>query len=217
MTRRRAQTKPLLAVVDYEMGNLHSVAKALEKAGARIKVTSQPAAIRQADGVVLPGVGAFGEAMHRLRAKQLVRPIQALLKQNKPFLGICLGLQILFEGSDESPRIAGLGFFKGRVVKFRGRAGLKVPHMGWNTIQRKPQRSAVLKDIGDGSYFYFVHSFYPAPRDKGIVATETPYGKPFCSAVTQGRLFASQFHPEKSGEQGQRLLRNFVRSVAACS
>jgi glutamine amidotransferase len=213
-------TKPLIAVVDYEMGNLHSVAKALEKAGGRVQVTSSPSIIRKAAGVVLPGVGAFGEAAKRLTAKKLVTPLMEALKNNKPFLGICLGLQLLFERSEESPRAKGLGFFKGAVVRFRmGRKSpLKVPHMGWNTVEAGPAgKTPVLKGIKKGSYFYFVHSYFPVPQEKFIVAARTEYGHPFCSGVARGHLFASQFHPEKSGDQGHRMLRNFIREVAACS
>jgi glutamine amidotransferase len=217
MTRSR---KPLIAVVDYEMGNLHSVAKALEKAGGQVKVTSSPAEIRRAAGVVLPGVGAFGEAAKRLASKKLVAPILDALRHNKPFLGICLGLQLLFERSEENPGAKGLGFFRGNVVRFRmsKKSNLKVPHMGWNTAERGPAaKTPALRGVGKGRYFYFVHSFYPMPREKAIVSTITPYDGPFCSSVAKGRLFASQFHPEKSGEDGQKILRNFVKEVAACS
>ena len=212
--------KPLIAVVDYEMGNLHSVAKAIEKAGGNVKVTSSPADIRRAAGVVLPGVGAFGEASKRLARKKLVAPLREVLKHNKPFLGICLGLQLLFERSEESPSAKGLGYFKGHVIRFRisKKSRMKVPHMGWNTAEKKSAvKSPLLKGINARSYFYFVHSYYPVPKEKTIVSTVTPYGVSFCSSVSKGRLFASQFHPEKSGEEGQTILRNFVKEVAACS
>ncbi len=211
--------KPLIAVVDYEMGNLHSVAKALEKAGARVQVTSSPSAIRRAEGVVLPGVGAFGEAMKRLASKKLVAPVVEALEQNKPFLGICLGLQLLFERSEESPRTKGLGYFKGSVIRFRmpKKSNLKVPHTGWNTVDRGPAANTLLlRGMKKDSYFYFVHSFFPDPREHSIVATTTDYGRRFCSSVAQGRLFASQFHPEKSGDEGQALLRNYIHGVATC-
>jgi glutamine amidotransferase len=212
--------RPLIAVVDYEMGNLHSVAKALEKAGGHVKVTSVPSEIRHAAGVVLPGVGAFGEAAKRLKSKKLVAPVMDALKRNKPFLGICLGLQLLFEKSEESPGAKGLGFFKGQVIRFRvpKKSNLKVPHMGWNTMVSGPAaKTPALRGIGQGTYFYFVHSFYPDPREKSIVSTMTSYGRSFCSSVAKGHLFASQFHPEKSGDDGQRILRNFVKEVTACS
>jgi len=208
--------KPLIAVVDYEMGNLHSVAKALECAGARVQVTSSPRAMRKADGIVLPGVGAFGEAVKRLRAQKLVAPILEALGKGTPFLGICLGLQLLFERSEESAGVRGLGVFAGDVERFP-RGALKVPHMGWNIIERGPAgRTEILKGVSANSYFYFVHSYYPAPEDRGIIATRTDYGRAFCSSIAQGRVYASQFHPEKSGAAGQRLLRNFVQEVSAC-
>ncbi len=211
--------RPLIAVVDYEMGNLHSVAKALEKAGGHVKVTSAPSVIRRAAGVVLPGVGAFGEAAKRLKSKKLAAPVMDALRQNKPFLGICLGLQLLFEKSEESPGAKGLGYFKGHVVRLRmsKKSNMKVPHMGWNTTTRGAAKTPALRGIGKGSYFYFVHSYYPDPCEKSIVSTTTSYGRSFCSSVAKGRLFASQFHPEKSGDEGQKILRNFVKEVAACS
>ena len=211
--------KPLIAIVDYEMGNLHSVSKALEKAGGRVQITSSPAVIRKAAAVVLPGVGAFGEAIKRLSSKKLTAPLVETLDKNKPFLGICLGLQMLFDRSEESPRQKGLAYFKGSVVQFRlpKMPGLKVPHMGWNTLRKgQASKTCVLKGVSEGSYFYFVHSFYPVPKDSSIVATSTDYGRPFCSSVAQGRLYACQFHPEKSGAQGQKLLRNFVSEVSLC-
>jgi glutamine amidotransferase len=167
----------------------------------------------------LPGVGAFGEAMRRLSAKKLIAPVRDALEKNKPFLGICLGLQLLFERSEESAREKGLGFFRGSIVHFRmpKNATLKVPHMGWNTLKFGPaSKTRVLRGLSEGDYFYFVHSYYPVPEDPSIKATSTPYGRPFCSSVAQGRLFACQFHPEKSGDQGQKLLRNFVREVSQC-
>jgi glutamine amidotransferase len=175
--------------------------------------------IRRAAGVVLPGVGAFGEAMKRLAAKKLVAPVCEALERNKPFLGICLGLQMLFERSEESRREKGFGFFKGSVVRFRmpKASSLKVPHMGWNQLRFGPASTTrALRGVSEGDYFYFVHSFFPAPHDREIVATRTAYGRLFCSSIAQGRLFASQFHPEKSGDQGQRLLRNFVHEVSLC-
>jgi glutamine amidotransferase len=211
--------KPLIAIVDYEMGNLHSVSKAVEKAGGRVAITRSPRQIASAAGVVLPGVGAFGEAVKRLTRRKLIAPILSALEHNKPFLGICLGLQLLFERSEESKGIKGFGYLKGPVVHFRlpKSSTLKVPHMGWNTLAAGPAAGAsALRGVTKGQYFYFVHSFFPAPEDPQVVATTTTYGKTFCSSIAQGKLFASQFHPEKSGDQGQRLLRNFVRAVAQC-
>jgi len=212
--------KPAIAVIDYGMGNLRSVAKALEKAGARVQVTDSPSVVKKAKAIVLPGVGAFGEASRRLKSTGLDKVIQSSLHANKPFLGICLGLQLLFEGSEESPKAKGLGFWKGTVKRFRIKKE-KVPHMGWNTLrqsreQKAEGRNKVLKGISENAYFYFVHSYYPVPKDRTVIATETRYGLPFCSSAAQGRVFACQFHPEKSGDQGQRLLKNFVKAVAAC-
>jgi glutamine amidotransferase len=212
--------KPLIAIVDYEMGNLHSVSKAVEKAGGRVQITDSPSVIRKAAGVVLPGVGAFGEAVKRLTAKKLMTPLADMLGQNKPFLGICLGLQLLFERSEESPKHKGLGFFRGSVVRFQmsKRPDLKVPHMGWNLLSFGPAaKTRALKGISKRDYFYFVHSFFPAPKNRDIIATETEYGRTFCSSIAKGRLYASQFHPEKSGNQGQKILRNFVKEVSLCS
>lgn len=210
----------IIAVIDYGMGNLHSVSKALQKVGGHIRITQSAKEIRGAAGVVLPGVGAFGEAMRRLQGKRLLDPILQALQWGKPFLGICLGLQLLFERSEESPREKGLGFFKGPVVRFKfsRRSSLKVPHMGWNTFERGPAgNTPYLRGISKRDHFYFVHSYFPAPEDKRFLAARTRYGTAFCSAVARGPLFACQFHPEKSGDQGQRLLRNFVQTVASCS
>jgi glutamine amidotransferase len=207
-----------IAIIDYGMGNLRSVQKALEKVGARAQVTDSPQVLEKAAAVVLPGVGAFGEAVHRLRAGKLWEPLRAVLCDGKPFLGICLGLQLLFERSEESPGLKGLGVLHGSVVRFRNLGqGLKVPHMGWNTIQRRPRAAcADLEGVPPRSYFYFVHSYYPDPVVWQDVATTTRYGREFCSSVARGTLFASQFHPEKSGTMGLRILRNFVHRVKAC-
>lgn len=212
--------KPLIAVVDYEMGNLHSVSKALEKAGARVTITHSPSIIRGAQGLVLPGVGAFGEAVKRLQRLKLMAPILQFLTQEKPFFGICLGLQLLFERSEESPHERGLGVFGGSVIKFRAGKNrkLKIPHMGWNTLFPGPaNETAILRGVKKDHSFYFVHSYYPAPKDKAVIATQTSYGRDFCSSIAVNHVFASQFHPEKSSENGLRLLRNFAHQVALCS
>lgn len=203
-----------IMVVDYGMGNLHSVAKAIEHAGARVHVTDSASDLKKAKAIVLPGVGAFGEAARRLRTKKLFGVIREALGGGKPFLGICLGLQLLFERSEESPEEKGFGFFKGPVVRFRMKAksSLKVPHMGWNTVEKGPAGSTpFLTGVSQKDYVYFVHSYFPAPLEKQFVAGISRYGAPFCSAMSCGSLFASQFHPEKSGDVGQRILRNFVR------
>ncbi len=211
--------KPRVAIIDYGMGNLRSVQKALEHAGAAAHVTDSPSTLRKAQGIVLPGVGAFGEAVRRLKSAKLWGPLRDILESDKPFLGICLGYQLLFDRSEENPGVRGLGYFAGPVVRFRfsKASARKVPHMGWNTLALAPKnRSNYLKGIDQGDYFYFVHSFYPAPKDRSLIASTTSYGLPFASAVARGTLFACQFHPEKSGSQGQRILKNFVRHLNVC-
>jgi glutamine amidotransferase len=211
---------PLIAVIDYGMGNLRSVSKALEKAGGRVQVTDSPSVIRAAQGVVLPGVGAFGDASKRLTQTGLATAANQALAQGKPFLGICLGLQLLFDRSEESRGVAGLGFWKGTVRRFHFAAEkkLKVPHMGWNTLNtRAKNKPALLAGLNSKDYFYFVHSFYPDPEDQRVIATTTSYGLSFCSSAAQGNVYACQFHPEKSGAQGQKILRNFVKQVRTCS
>lgn len=199
----------MIAIIDYGMGNLRSVQKAFEKVGHAAIVTSDPAQVRCASKVVLPGVGAFEDAIAELRRQELVDPILEAIHSGRPFLGICLGLQLLFDVSYENGRHEGLGVLAGEVVRFQVPAEYSVPHMGWNqlAIRRRPP---VLEGIADGSYFYFVHSYYVVPRDPSVIATETEYPGPFCSMVWQGNLFATQFHPEKSQADGLRLLKNFA-------
>jgi len=209
--------KPLISVIDYGMGNLRSVQKALEKAGARAVVTQSPAMIKKSQAVVLPGVGAFGEAVQRLKSEKIWSSLETVLNSEKPFLGICLGYQLLFDRSEEAPGVRGLGYFRGPVVRFHfpKRSRNKVPHMGWNNLAfNRNNRSAYLKGVGGGDYFYFVHSFFPEPKDRALIASTTAYGRPFASAISRGALFACQFHPEKSGDQGQIILRNFVKAAA---
>jgi glutamine amidotransferase len=177
--------------------------------GATATVTSDPEEIRKAEKVVLPGVGAFCDAIGELRRRELVGPIRESIESGKPFLGICLGLQLLFDVGHEDGRHEGLGVLRGEVVRFDVPPELKVPHMGWNaaTIRR---RSPMLEGVADGTYFYFVHSYYVVPEDCGVVALESEYGKPFCAAVWKDNIFATQFHPEKSQDDGLKLLRNFA-------
>ena len=201
----------MIAIIDYQMGNLRSVQKAFEKVGHAAEITSDAQHIERADKVVLPGVGAFRDAIAELKRRDLVEPIKAAIASEKPFLGICLGLQLLFDVSYEDGEYEGLGVFAGEVRRFELPAGYKVPHMGWNQVSiRKP--SPVLDGIGNGSSFYFVHSYFVVPEDKGLIALESDYYEPFCAAVSSGNLFASQFHPEKSQTDGLRLLKNFAES-----
>lgn len=197
----------MIAIVDYGMGNLRSVEKGFLKVGADVRVTSDPETVDNADAVVLPGVGAFRDCMRNLREMLLIEPVVRAIQKGKPYLGICLGLQILFTESEEFGVSKGLGIFKGKVIKFPGNS-LKVPHMGWNTVKivRKPP---VLCNIEDENFFYFVHSYYVVPADKDLTATTTDYGVTFTSMVWKENIFATQFHPEKSQELGLRILKGF--------
>ncbi len=189
------------------MGNLHSVSKALASTGADVVISDEPSDLAMNDMLVLPGVGSFGAAAKNLAQKGLDRFVKQWIADEKPFLGICLGLQLLFERSEESPSAKGLGVFKGSVVKFREKK-MTVPHMGWNTVLPKQKQKL---GLSKSDYFYFVHSYFPEPKDKKIVFTQTEYGRGFCSAVAKKNLVATQYHPEKSGEAGLRLLKNVVK------
>lgn len=208
--------KPLIAVIDYGMGNLRSVSKALELVGARTVVTSSKKAIESADAAVFPGVGAFGPALANLRRAGIYGAVKDTVASGKPFLGLCLGFQMLFESSTEGGRYRGIGAIPGDVVRFRD--GLIVPHMGWNSIDyaSAEARERMFKGIPEGSFFYFVHSYYGRPAEKGAVAGVTRYGTRFCSAVISGKVWGCQFHPEKSGKNGLRLLSNFIDEVKQC-
>jgi glutamine amidotransferase len=199
----------MIASVDYQMGNLRSVQKAFEKVGQPAVVTSESDQLERADKIVLPGVGAFGDAMAELRRRDLVRPIVGAITAGKPFLGICLGMQLLFDEGYEGARHEGLGVLPGKVVRFDLPRTYKVPHMGWNQA-RLIRPAPVLEGLADGTYFYFVHSYYVVPDDTDCVALETEYGPPFCAMVWRERLYGTQFHPEKSQSAGLRLLRNFA-------
>ncbi|MBI2991357.1 MAG: imidazole glycerol phosphate synthase subunit HisH [Deltaproteobacteria bacterium] len=202
----------MIAIVDYGMGNLRSVQKGLERVGCRAEVTRDVAQILRADGVVLPGVGAFSACMENLRRFGLVEPMRRVVLDKKPFLGICLGFQLLFSESEEFGPQQGLDLFPGRVVGFPQENGLKVPHMGWNRIGKRKE-SPFLEGIADGAFVYFVHSYYVAPEDETVIATTTEYGTRFVSSIATDNLFACQFHPEKSQEIGLRILANFARFV----
>lgn len=201
----------MIAVVDYGMGNLRSVSKAFESQGFPVIVTRDSRDIESASGLVLPGVGAFGDCVKHLDEFGLTGPIEDFINSGKPFLGICLGLQVLFEGSEESPGAKGLGILKGKVVRFPAfeKERLKVPHMGWNQIEIK-KNASILDGIPEGSWFYFVHSYYPKPEDESVVAITSNYGIDFTAAVQEGNIFACQFHPEKSSAYGLRILSNFA-------
>lgn len=206
----------MIAVVDYGVGNLRSVEKAIARSGAAVAVTSDAEAILAADGVVLPGVGAFGACMRNLEERGLVDTVKRAARSGKPFLGICVGMQILFEESEEFGRVEGLGLFRGRVKRFSGPevAGLKIPQMGWNRLSIR-KRTAELEGVDEGAYVYFVHSYYVEPADPAIVAATTDYGFPFAAAVADGAVFACQFHPEKSQAVGLSILERFARKAAA--
>jgi glutamine amidotransferase len=206
-----------IVIVDYDAGNLRSVQKAFEKIGARAVVSRSPDDVLGADALVLPGVGAFGECMAHLEKFGLVDAVKDFIASGKPFLGICVGYQILFESSEESPGVEGLGVFKGKCLKFEfpPEAGLKVPHMGWNQVH-STKKGTLLEGVADGSDFYFVHSYYPKPEEDITVAT-TEYGGDFASAVERGSLFAVQFHPEKSQAVGLAVLRNFTAKADGLS
>lgn len=201
----------MIAVIDYGMGNLRSVQKALEEVGARTKVTSKPSDVKRCSKVVFPGVGAFGDAMKELRRLGLDDAIRGAIVSGKPFLGLCLGLQLLFEKSEEAPGVKGLCMLKGDVKRFRlVREGLKVPHMGWNTIEERAE-SPLLNDLPDHPFVYFVHSYYVRPKDASVVLTTTDYGIRFASSVRKENIYGLQFHPEKSQAVGLKMLDNFVR------
>lgn len=202
-----------IVIIDYGMGNLRSVQKGIEKVGFPARVTDDPAEVAAADKLVLPGVGAFSDCMDSLRQGGFVEPILRHVDSGKPFLGICLGLQLLFTESEEFGRHKGLGIIPGRVVRFPGEMHqngevLKVPHMGWNQIAIRKD-APIFRGIEDGSSFYFVHSYYVVPDDPSVVATETGYGVTFCSSIWRDNVMATQFHPEKSQALGLQILKNF--------
>ena len=200
----------MIAIIDYGMGNIHSVQKALESMGAKTVVTNKPADIKACDKAVLPGVGAFDDAMQELKKQNLISTLTEHIKNKKIFLGICLGMQLLFESSEEARESKGLGILKGTVNKFENKDNLKVPHMGWNQLKVKNTSCPLLKDIPDNSYVYFCHSYYPKPQDERIIAATTDYGVDFTSILWQDNIYGAQFHPEKSQETGLKILRNFV-------
>ena len=199
----------MIAIIDYGAGNLQSVRNALDFIGCPGTITSDPAEILSADGIILPGVGAFGSAMAEMERKGLTETVKSAAKSGKPFIGICAGMQLLFEESEESPDVPGLGVLKGRVLLFPADKGLKIPHMGWNSIRTKKE-SRLLGKLSGTPYMYFVHSYYVKADDEGIVSAASDYGTTFDAAVEQNNLFGCQFHPEKSGNEGISILRRFA-------
>ncbi len=201
----------VLALIDYGSGNLRSVQKALLRCGAEVSIARHGHELAQAQGVVLPGVGAFDDCLHALQKQDLLEGIRTFIQSGRPFLGICVGYQALFERSEEfNSCAAGLGVFRGRVARFPDRPDLKVPQIGWNRLQLARTDCPLYRGIPDGAFVYFVHSFHPCPEDTGVVASWTEYGGRFASSVWQNNIFATQFHPEKSQAVGLAILRNFV-------
>ncbi|MDD5565452.1 MAG: imidazole glycerol phosphate synthase subunit HisH [Candidatus Omnitrophica bacterium] len=200
----------MIAIIDYGMGNIHSVRKALISMGAETLVTNNPQDIARCDKLILPGVGAFGDAVKDMERQGLIKATRAHIEKKKVFLGICLGLQLLFEKSEESFGSKGLGIFKGTVKRFSNSSGLKVPHMGWNQVQFVKSACPLFKGIDNNSFVYFCHSFYAEPAQKEIIASTTGYGADFASILWQDTIFALQFHPEKSQGVGLQMIKNFV-------
>lgn len=202
----------LIAVIDYEMGNLHSVCKGLQNAGAKTEITDDPYLMARADGLVLPGVGSFDPAVQHLRSRHLEKPIKEAIAAGKPFLGICLGLQVLFEGSEEGKE-TGLGILPGKVRRFRSEPGLSIPQMGWNQLHFT-QDIPLWQNVEENAWVYFVHSYYVDPVDPAVRAATVTHGQQtVTAAIAQNNLFAVQFHPEKSSNLGLKILSNFVNLV----
>ena len=200
----------MIAIIDYDAGNLRSVEKALLSLGEEVLVTRDRTELLAADKVILPGVGNFGDAMEKLKAYDLVGVIHELAERGKPFLGICLGLQLLFERSDEAPGVEGLGILKGEILRIPDKEGLKVPHIGWKSLHLQNE-GRLFRDLPEGSYVYFVHSYYLKAENPQIVKATTEYGVTIDASVEQGNVFACQFHPEKSSRVGLRILENFAK------
>ncbi len=204
----------MIALIDYGAGNMHSVEKALRFLGADVQRVARPEQLREAHAAVLPGVGAFDDCLHAMQRQEVAAASLEFIKTGKPFLGICVGYQALFEKSEEfNSCAAGLGWFKGKVVRFSS-PGMKVPQIGWNQLQITKPDCPIFRDIPSGAYVYFVHSFFPKPIDESIIATRTEYGETFASSIWKDNVFATQFHPEKSQKVGLQLLKNFVELAA---
>jgi glutamine amidotransferase len=201
----------VLGIVDYGGGNIQSVRNAMAACDAEFVEISRPDQLADVTALIFPGQGAFGDSMQALQERGLVEPLREWLRADKPFFGICIGYQVLFESSEEEPGVEGLGVFAGQVVKFPSIPGLKIPHMGWNTAHVAHPEQPIWQDLGADPFFYFVHSYYPQPVDDDLIATRTTYGPVnFASSIQRGNVLATQFHPEKSQANGLRLLQNFV-------
>lgn len=199
----------MIAIIDYDAGNIKSVEKALLFLGQEVVITADREKILAADKVILPGVGAFGDAMANLKRNGLDEVVREVVKKGTPFLGICLGLQLLFEWSDEAPGVQGLGILPGEILRIPDKEGLKIPHMGWNSLHLE-NRGRLFQGIQEGAYVYFVHSYYLKAGEEQIVKASTEYGAHIHASVERGNVFACQFHPEKSGDTGLKILKNFV-------
>ena len=200
----------MIHIIDYGMGNLRSVSKGFERVGAEAKICTQPDELKHANHLVLPGVGAFRDAMQHLSESGFIDAIREHIAADKPFLGICLGLQLLFDVSYEDGEHAGLGIFPGEVVRFDQIGELKIPHMGWNQLIDRREENPLLNGIPDDAWFYFVHSYHAVPADPALVAARTDYGKPVVAMAGRGHVYATQFHPEKSQAHGLQILKNFA-------
>jgi len=200
----------MIAIVDYGMGNIHSVKKVIDSFALKYLIAQKGSDLEQAEKIILPGVGAFADAMKELKQRKLDTAIIEQIKHKKPFLGICLGMQLLFERSDEAEGVAGLRVFAGRVKKLSNLGGLRIPHIGWNQLKKVSPECPLLKDIPDNAYVYFCHSYYAEVRDKEVIAATTDYGINFTSLIGKGNVFAVQFHPEKSQSVGIKILENFL-------
>ena len=199
----------MIAIIDYDAGNIKSVEKALQSLGQDVIITRDEDVLLSADKVILPGVGAFGDAMERLNEYGLVNVIKKIVDKKTPFLGICLGLQLLFDSSEEAPGVRGLGILPGKIVRFPAECGLKIPQIGWNSLSQ-PNKGRLFKGIDEGEFVYFVHSYYLIADDMSDVVATTEYGVTVHASVERDNVFACQFHPEKSSDVGLRILRNFI-------
>lgn len=202
----------MIAIIDYDAGNIKSVEKAFQSLGENIVITRDKETILNADGVVLPGVGSFGDAMDKLKEYELIDTIYEVVDRNIPFLGICLGLQLMFESSEESPGVKGLGILKGKIVRIPDGEGIKVPHIGWNNL-KYPNQGRLFKGIPENSFVYFVHSYYLQAEDPSVVKASAEYGVNIHASVEKDNVFACQFHPEKSSSVGMQILQNFINVV----